>query len=148
MRIQICSLTSPSGLRIWHCHELWCRAQIRLQSGIALAMASASSCSSNFTQAWELPYAACAALKSKTNKQKLLLKHCLCAGHWFLRVRTMMTLFNLYKSHEVSVLLLPPFYYDLSAQLSEWSCSDLNTESLAPEFTLLSNVPHLCLSSF
>ena len=25
-------LASLSGLRIWHCHELWCRSQIRLRS--------------------------------------------------------------------------------------------------------------------
>ena len=27
-----------SGLRIWHSHELWCRLQMRLRSGIAVVM--------------------------------------------------------------------------------------------------------------
>ena len=30
MRTQVHSLASPSGLRIWHCHELWCRSQMWL----------------------------------------------------------------------------------------------------------------------
>ena len=25
-------------LRIWHCHELWCRSQTQLRSGIAVAV--------------------------------------------------------------------------------------------------------------
>lgn len=26
------------GLRIWCCHELWCRSQVRLGSGVAMAV--------------------------------------------------------------------------------------------------------------
>ena len=37
------------GLRIWHCCELWCRSQRRLISWVAVAVAKASSCSSNLT---------------------------------------------------------------------------------------------------
>ena len=33
------SLASLSGLRIWHCHELWCRLQTWLGSGFAEAVA-------------------------------------------------------------------------------------------------------------
>ena len=25
-------------LRIWHCHELWCRSKMRLGSGVAVAL--------------------------------------------------------------------------------------------------------------
>ena len=32
------SLASLSGLRIWHCHELWSRSQMQLRSGIAVAV--------------------------------------------------------------------------------------------------------------
>ena len=39
MRMQVPSLASLSGLRIWHCHELWCRSQMRLGSGVAVAVA-------------------------------------------------------------------------------------------------------------
>ena len=33
------SLDSFSGLRIWCCHELWCRSQKQLRSGVAVAQA-------------------------------------------------------------------------------------------------------------
>ena len=36
---EIQSLASLSGLRIWHCHELWCRLQTRLESCVAVALA-------------------------------------------------------------------------------------------------------------
>ena len=49
MRLQVQSLASLSGLRIWHCHGLWCRSQTRFGSGIAVAMAQASSGGSNLT---------------------------------------------------------------------------------------------------
>ena len=39
MRTQVPSLSSLSGLRIWHCHELWCRLQMWLGSDIAVAVA-------------------------------------------------------------------------------------------------------------
>ena len=38
MRLQVQSLASLSGLRIWHCCELWCRLQARLGSGVAVAL--------------------------------------------------------------------------------------------------------------
>ena len=49
MRFQVRSLTLLSGLRIWHCRELWCKVQTQLGSGIAVAVVQASSCSSNQT---------------------------------------------------------------------------------------------------
>ena len=36
-------------LRIWHCHELWCRSKMRLGSGVAVAVVQAGSCSSDLT---------------------------------------------------------------------------------------------------
>ena len=38
MRLQVRSLAFFRGLRIWCCHELWCRLQTWLGSGIAVAM--------------------------------------------------------------------------------------------------------------
>ena len=38
MRLQVRSLASLSGLRIWHCHELWCRSKMWLGSGVAVAL--------------------------------------------------------------------------------------------------------------
>ena len=43
MRSQVQSLASLSGLRIWHCCELWCRLQMQLRSGMAVALASSYS---------------------------------------------------------------------------------------------------------
>ena len=39
MRLQVQSLALLSGLRIWHCCELWCRLQTLLGSGITVALA-------------------------------------------------------------------------------------------------------------
>ena len=39
MMLWVQSLASLSGLRIWHCHELWWRPQTWLGPGIAVAMA-------------------------------------------------------------------------------------------------------------
>ena len=38
MRTQVGSLASLSGSRIQHCHELWCRWQTQLGSGVAVAV--------------------------------------------------------------------------------------------------------------
>ena len=37
-RTQVRSLASLSGLKIQHCHGLWCRSQTRLGSGVAMAV--------------------------------------------------------------------------------------------------------------
>ena len=42
MRLCVQSLVSLSGLRIWHCHEQWCRLQMRLRSCIAVTVAVAA----------------------------------------------------------------------------------------------------------
>ena len=39
MRFRVQSLALLSRLRIRHCHELWCRLQMRLGSGVAVAVA-------------------------------------------------------------------------------------------------------------
>ena len=38
MRMWVPSLALFSGLRIWHCHELWCGLQVRLGSCVAVAV--------------------------------------------------------------------------------------------------------------
>ena len=40
MKLRVRSLASLSGLRIWHCRELWCRSQMRLRSCVAVAVVS------------------------------------------------------------------------------------------------------------
>ena len=36
MRLQVQSLALLSGLRIWHCCELWCRSKMWLRSRVAV----------------------------------------------------------------------------------------------------------------
>ena len=38
LRMWVGSLASLSGSRIWHCHELWCRLQVQLGYGAAMAV--------------------------------------------------------------------------------------------------------------
>ena len=38
LRLQVQSLALLSGLRIWHCCELWCRSQEQLGSQVAVAV--------------------------------------------------------------------------------------------------------------
>ena len=72
MRTQVRSLASLSGLRIRRGRELRCRSQMRLGSRVAVAVVQASSCSSLIQPlAWEPPYAACVALKSKKKKERV-----------------------------------------------------------------------------
>ena len=49
MRMWVWSLASRSGLRIQHGHKLWLRPQMGLRSRAAVAGASASNCSSDWT---------------------------------------------------------------------------------------------------
>ena len=49
MRMRVRSLASLSGLRIRHCPELWCRAQMQLGSAVTMASAWAGGYNSNLT---------------------------------------------------------------------------------------------------
>ena len=50
MRTRVRSLASIGGLRIWCCHELWFRPQMKwLRPCIAVAVMQAGSCSSDWT---------------------------------------------------------------------------------------------------
>ena len=75
MRLRVRPLALLSGLRIRRCHELWCRLQMRLRSGVAVAVAvvEAGGYSSAPIRplAWEPPYSAGVALeKAKRQKNK------------------------------------------------------------------------------
>ena len=67
--MQVRSLASLSELRIQCCCELWCRSKTWLGPGIAVAVAQASSYSSDEIPAWEPPYAAGVALKRQKEKR-------------------------------------------------------------------------------
>ena len=69
MRMWVWSLASLSGLRIWHCCELWCSSQKLLGSCFGVAVVYSGSCSSYSTPAWETPCTTGVSLK-KQNKTK------------------------------------------------------------------------------
>ena len=78
MRFHVRSLASLSGLRIRCCWELWCRSKTRLGSCIAVALCRPAAVASIWLLAWEPPYAAGAALKSKSKtKQNKTKQNCL-----------------------------------------------------------------------
>ena len=68
MRTRVQALALLSGLRIWLCHELWCRSQVWPGSHVAVAVTVAVAGSYNSTLAWETPYAVAVALNSKEKK--------------------------------------------------------------------------------
>ena len=73
MRTEVPSLASISGLRIQHCCALQCSSQMQLRFHVDVAVAAAAPIR---PLAWELPYAAGWAIKSKkTNKQKKMDTH-------------------------------------------------------------------------
>ena len=76
MRTQVRSLASLSALRIQRCHELWCKLQTRLGSGIAVAVAVAGSYSSDLTRSLGTSICRrCSPKKTtKQNKTKYTLK--------------------------------------------------------------------------
>ena len=60
-----------SELRILHCHELWCRLQTWLGSHIVVAVAQASSCSSDLTPSLGTSIChRCSPKKANKNKNK------------------------------------------------------------------------------
>ena len=70
MRTQVWSLASVSGLRIPHCHELWCSSQMRFGSGVAVAWLRPVATALIQSIAWEPPYATSVALKRQKEKEK------------------------------------------------------------------------------
>ena len=70
MRMQVRFLAPLSGLRIWCCHELWCRTQRHgLDPALLWLCRRPAAVALTEFLAWQLPYAVGAALK--TNKQNL-----------------------------------------------------------------------------
>ena len=54
MRLQVRSLASLNGSRICHCHELWCRSQMWLGSGVAVAVGVGRQLQLRSAPTWEL----------------------------------------------------------------------------------------------
>ena len=67
MRIWVQPLASLSALRIQCCHELRCRLQMQLGSGIGVAVVEAGSCSSNLIPS--LGTSICRRDSTKSKKQ-------------------------------------------------------------------------------
>ena len=74
MRLWVPSLALLSGLRIWHCCELWFRSQTLLGSSVVWLWCGSAATALIRPLAWEPPYAVCEALKGrKTHKKNV---HC------------------------------------------------------------------------
>ena len=83
MRVQIRSLASLSGSRIWHCLELWYRSQMWLGSSVAVAVVQAGSCISDSTPSLETSICyGCGFKKQKTNKQNSILEKSQASFSW------------------------------------------------------------------
>ena len=71
VRMQVQSLASLTGLRIWRCHKLQYTSQMRLGSGVTMAVAYRLAAAALIQLlGWEFPYAAGVALKRKKIKTK------------------------------------------------------------------------------
>ena len=86
MRMWVRALASLRGLVIRCCHELWCRSQAEFGSGIAVAVASASSCSSDLIPS--LGTSICRGCGSKKKKTKGKFHHENCPKHTWEFLRT------------------------------------------------------------
>ena len=73
MRTQVPSLALLSGLKIWRDRDLWCRSKMRLKSGVAVAVAWASSYSSDSTPCLGISiWCRCGAKKTKKKKKMMV----------------------------------------------------------------------------
>ena len=70
MRSQVHSLALLSGLRIWHCRELWCRSQKWLGSMLLWLWRRLAATAPIRHLAWEPPYAIVVAKGQKAKKKK------------------------------------------------------------------------------
>ena len=77
MRLWVQSLASLSGLRILHCHELWCRSQMWLGPGVTVALAWADGYSSD--SAPRLGTSMCHRCGPKEKKKEIELRSSLVA---------------------------------------------------------------------
>ena len=67
LRIRVLSLASIFGLRIQRCHELQCRSQRQLKSGLLWLWCRLAATAPIQALAWELRYATGTALKKRKN---------------------------------------------------------------------------------
>ena len=71
MRMQVRFLASLSRLRTWRCCEPWCRLQMQLRSGAAVAVAQVSGYSSNSTPSLRTSICCECGPKKKNTKKNL-----------------------------------------------------------------------------
>ena len=58
------------GLRIWHCHELWCRLWMKLESQLLWLWHKPSATALTRPLAWESPYAVGVAKKEERERER------------------------------------------------------------------------------
>ena len=80
MRMWVQSLASLSGLRIWHCHELWYRSQTQPRFSVAVRRPAAVDPIRNL--AWKHPHAMGGALKKRQNPKQVIHQREFNIGNW------------------------------------------------------------------
>ena len=114
MRMQVQSLDLLSVLRIWLCLELWCRLEMLLDLVLLWLWCRSVAVALIQPLAWEHPYAAGVALKTKTSKQtKLLVYGGLSLFHWLLpELHTDKLSFQLSSEQLLPALFLDSFFVE------------------------------------
>ena len=103
MRMLVQSLTPLSGLRIQHCHKLWCSSQAWLGSHVGGAVVQASSCSPSSTPSLGNSICCGCSPKMKTKKR---------SGYFF-------PIFQLPKDSSMFTVLISPEHPFLFYPLTE-----------------------------
>ena len=113
MRMQVQSLASLNGLRIQHCHELWCRLQAWLGSRMAVGWASSCSSESPPTLGTSI---CCRCSPKKTKKKEKRIKNNHVSFHNILLVTLVYILVietNFHFPSSINVIKIP---YELCLQ--------------------------------
>ena len=101
-------MASLNGLRIWCCHELCCRLQTRLRSGIAMAVAMASNYDSDFTPSLETSI--CCGCSPKRQKKKRTKKENITTGPIDIRKKRLFHKLYVNKFENLDKMLKSPIY--------------------------------------
>ena len=76
MRTWVQSLALLSGQKIWGCHKLWHRSQLRLGSNVAVAVMWASAAALIWIWSWEPSICCRSSHKKQKKKLKIKIKKC------------------------------------------------------------------------
>ena len=101
-------LSHAQWVKTWHCRDLWCRLQMCLGTGVAMAIVQVSSYGSNSTPlVWEPPYALSATLKGEkinhNNKNRGQVNTCKLCKDAIISNRNNVNLIVVNQRHQVDI---------------------------------------------